>query len=229
MLTIIHGDNVASSRQYYLEQKKQSPSPVVFDGKSLELSDLLQSFEGGNLFQDDKTIFIEDLLSTRKDSKDTQDILVYLEKNIDKPVFLWESKDVSRHKSPLFKKAIQKTFNFPKEIFLFLDSLQPRNPQQVGMFHRILKHLEAEAVFYLLVRQFRLLLAITDPLMSEIDEVKRLAPWQLTKLKKQARLFTLNELKNIYKKLYEIDLAQKTGANESVPLAQSIDFLLLEI
>ena len=61
-----------------------------------------------------------------------------------------------------------------------------------------------------------------------IDEVVRLAPWQKSKLERQTRTFSLEQLKQIYSKLYEIEIAQKTG-DSSLSLSQNIDFLLLEM
>lgn len=229
MITIIHGDDTVSSRQYYLDQKKIANNPVSFEGKTLALSDILQSLEGGGLFSDDKTIFIEEFFSSRKESKEYEEILKYLNNNKDKSVFFWENKDLSRLKNVFFKNAVLKAFTFLKDIFTFLDNIRPHNPHQVVLFHNLLKHTDPEVLFFLLIRQLRLLLAVSNPGGFEIDEVKRLAPWQKSKLNKQAHLFSTKELKLIYKTLYDIDLSQKTGSNESLSLSASIDFLLLNL
>ena len=63
---------------------------------------------------------------------------------------------------------------------------------------------------------------------ADIEEVKRLAPWQKSKLMNQASMFEMKKLKEIYKKLYKIDKAQKTGAT-NLSLTQNIDIFLLEI
>ena len=81
----------------------------------------------------------------------------------------------------------------------------------------------------MLQRQFRLLLAVSEENSKDsIDEITRLAPWQKSKLEKQARLFQVDKLLSIYKKLYQIDLAQKTG-NLPFSLTASIDFLLADL
>lgn len=229
MIIIIHGDDIASSRKFYIEQRQKIASLVVFEGKKLTLTDLVQVFEGGGLFSDDKTVFIEELFSEKKESKEFDDIVSYLVKNSGNTVWIWENRDLSKVKNELFKKAVLKPFNFPKEIFTFLDSIRPDNQLQISLFHKVLQTTEPEVVFAMLVRQFRLVLALSDLSDERIDEVKRLAPWQLGKLKRQASLFSLDKLKTIYHKLFEIDLAQKTGANNSLSLSQSIDFFLLEI
>jgi DNA polymerase III delta subunit len=76
----------------------------------------------------------------------------------------------------------------------------------------------------MIVRQFRILLnLITNE--TPIDEVKRMAPWQLSKLKRQAEFFGLEKLKSIYKSLLDIDLNSKTGKSPA-NLKKSIDFFL---
>jgi len=81
----------------------------------------------------------------------------------------------------------------------------------------------------MLQRQFRILLALSEPSENvPIDELIRLAPWQTGKLERQALSFDLETLKKIYRKLYEIETGQKTGTLP-LSLSQSIDFLLLEM
>ena len=63
---------------------------------------------------------------------------------------------------------------------------------------------------------------------ENIDEVKRIAPWQKSKIVRQASLFGEEKLKLIYKKLYKIDKTTKTGKS-NLTLVQNIDILLLEI
>lgn len=118
----------------------------------------------------------------------------------------------------------------PKTIFLFLDSLLPGNYKNtIRLFHKALQNTEIELIFYMLQRQFRLLLAASDKKAKEtIDEVLRLAPWQKGKLEKQSKLFSIDKLLGLHRRLYEIELAQKSG---SLPYSQAhaIDFFLLGI
>lgn len=226
MITIIHGDNIELSREYFVGQKKQVQNPITLDGKKMILTDLMQIFEGGGLFEDDKTVFIEDFFSARKESAEVQEIIAYLEK-AQGSVYIWERLDVSKLKL-VPKKAQYKLFNYPKEIFSFLDSLSPRNTSLIKKFHEVLKTTEAEVIFYLIIRQIRLLLAIKETGEDSIEEVKRLASWQKSKLQKQSLIFTKEQLIHIHDKLCEIDLAQKTGTTP-LSLIESIDFLLLSL
>ena len=80
----------------------------------------------------------------------------------------------------------------------------------------------------MLVRQIRILLALSEKSSEQIDEVKRLAPWQLNKLQRQAVSFTPSQLIDLHTQLFEIDRDMKTG-ELSTPLSTTIDILLLSI
>lgn len=230
MITIIHGDDIVSSRNFFVSQKQKIKNPLEFNGESVTLTDLIQIFEGGELFSEEKTLFLEDFLTKRKQSRDKDQILSYLAKYQNHEVFLWEGKEASLKSLALFKKAEVKRFKLPQSLFAFLDSIKPGSgPSLISLFHKALENMEAELVFFMLVRQIRLLLALSDSTSNEqIDEVKRLAPWQRGNLQRQTSFFTTKELKIHFTRLYEIDLAQKTGSL-SLSLIQAIDFFLLDL
>lgn len=230
MITIIHGDDMATSRKYLQEQKENINEFVVLEAEAA-LSDFAQNIEGSAFFNNTKTIFIEDFLSKGgKIDITVKEIIEFVNKHEkDVKLFFWERKEISKKTLSLFKNAVVKTFKIPKHIFLFLDSLKPNiGARAVDLFHQALQASEPEILLFMLVRQFRLLIAISNKSRTPIEELSRLAPWQESKFKRQASYFSKEQLKTVYKKLYEIDVAQKTG-NSPLSLIQSIDFYLLEI
>lgn len=233
MITIIHGDDISSSRSYFLELRQKQKNVVSFDGGKITITDLVQNIEGSGLFGDTKSIFIEDLLAKlKKTEKTTKEMLNFIAKNSkDSNFVLWESKEIQKRDLSLFKDAIVKIFKLPKNIFLFLDNLKPLNSKNLlRLFHQALDSgIKEELILFMIQRQFRILLAFSEQSEgSQIDELSRLAPWQMGKLQMQSKSFDVSNLKNIYKKLYEIEIAQKTGSS-SLSLTQNIDFLLLEM
>lgn len=233
MITIIHGDDISKSREHYQELRQKHSDYVFFDGNKLTITELIQNIEGSSLFGSTKTIFIEDLLTKRKKTdKDVKEIIGFISKNSKESTFiLWESKEITTGTLNLFKGGTFKLFKLPKNIFLFLDNLKPNNSKSLlNLFHQALKSgIAEELILFMLQRQFRILIALSEPSdVENIDELNRLAPWQMGKLDRQAKNFGLESLKAIYKKLYEIEIGQKTG---SLPLSlsQSIDFLLLDL
>lgn len=233
MVTIIYGDDISSSRNYFLDLKQKHKNFVLFDGNKLTITDLVQNIEGSTLFGSTKAIFIEEFLTKlKKTNRESKEILDFIIKNAKSSVFvLWESKEILKKDLSLFKDANVKFFKLPKNIFLFLDNLKPNNVKNLlNLFHQALDSgIKEELILFMLQRQIRILLAISDPGDNEpIEELTRLAPWQMGKLERQAKFFDLPVLKRIYEKLYEIEIGQKTGSL-SLSLIQSIDFLLLDI
>ncbi len=230
MLTIIHGDDTASSRKYFSDQKNSHSEVIALDGEKVTLTDLKQVFEGGGLFSVTKNVFIEHLFGKKKKSSDYAVITTYLQTNASSHnIFLWEGKEIDRSTLSPFKSASVKVFKLPQTLFLFLDSVKPGSSKTlISLFHKTLETSEMEMVFFMLVRQIRILLAMVEKSTEEIDEVKRLAPWQKSKLQKQTASFEKSQLREIYKKLFRIEIGLKTGTLPN-PLISSIDFLLLEI
>lgn len=231
MITVIHGDDIVLSRKYLQEQKHNSTSPYVFDGL-IDITTLTQITQGVDLFTSEKNIFIENFFSKNKlNSFETKNIITHINKNERLfSIFFWEADTLPKKTINLFVSPVIKTFKIPQTIFLFLDSIKPNEyKNNIKFFHNALKNTLEELVFFMLQRQFRLLLAISDERSKEaIDEVTRLVPWQKSKLTRQAKLFSFDKLLAIYKKLYEIEKAQKTG-NLASSLVCAIDFLLLGI
>ena len=106
MITIIHGEDTVSSRNYYLSQKEKSKNLVEFKADKLSFSDLIQTMEGGSLFNEEKEIFIEGFLG-KKSSPDFEKIIKYLSKKNDGfKIFLWEGSEVSRTALNHFRDSI---------------------------------------------------------------------------------------------------------------------------
>ena len=225
MITIIHGDDVVSSRKYLSEQKHNSKDPYSFEVESLSITDLVQVVEGGSLFSVDKYIFIENLLSSKKSQEEP--IQYIINHNGEAEFFLWEPKELTAKTISQFPKAKVHVFKFPQKLFSFLDSLIPKN-SSIPLFHELLTTTESELIFFMIIRQFRILLSLKEPANETIDEVKRMAPWQKSRLQKQASLFSKKKLVSLYNSLYEIELSQKTGFS-AMSITDSIDFFLADL
>lgn len=229
MLTIIHGTDIVASRKFFLDEKQKHPNALLLDAENVNLTDLAQVIEGGGLFEESKHIFIEQFLTKRKKSGDYKEIIAYLDSHADAHmIFLWENKELDIGIQKSFKKAAVRPFKLPQSLFAMMDNIKPGNGKQlIKQFHQTIESAEVEMVFFMLVRQFRMLLALSAPSSSEIDELKRLT-WQRNKMQQQANTFDKKELLNLYTKLYAIEKGQKTGTL-SMPLATAIDFFLLEV
>lgn len=234
MITLIHGEDTTASRNYYFDIKQKSQGSLTLDGATITLTDLQQAVSGSDLFGNSKDIFVENLLSKRKSSKDIQELVSIINAS-SSPIFLWESKELTPKQVSSFTKATVKLFKIPSTIFALLDALKPGNGQQlITLFHQTLMDKDPEFVVVMLQRQVRILLALSSVIASEarqsqsISEISRLAPWQKGKLDKQAKQFTEEELLNLHEKLFQLELEMKTGGL-SQPLENEIDLLFFSI
>lgn len=234
MIYIFHGENITASRDAFIQEKKQHSSVLSFSGATLTLEQLTQALEGQGLFENDQPIFIEELLSKRKQSKELDSLVSFILNHTSSIINVWESKELTKKQLQAFKDAKIQKFDLPKVLFAFLDSLKPGNSNQsISLFHECLATEEPEFLFFMIVRQFRMLLALIEPMTNDqqptaIDEVSRLAPWQKGKLEKQAKSFGTDRLLSVYKKLFEIESGLKTG-QLSQPLDAELDLFLLSL
>lgn len=229
MIRIIHGENISESREELLRQKSSLDNVVSFDGISITKESLSDFFSGG-MFNDDKNLIIENLLSKNKKSKNLDELFEILNKNSkDSTILLWEEKEITPAMLKKFPKSQEYNHKIPKLIFTFLDSLTPRNGEHlIKILHNLIQNTSIEIILFMLTRQIRLLLALSSKNEDEIEDLSKLAPWQRGKLEKQSRLFEKEKLKELYNKIYKNDYGSKTGTL-NMPVTTAIDILLLDI
>lgn len=229
MKLIIHGNDLQATRNYYFELKNKVQSFVLLNGEKLTFDNFFQIAEGDSLFENEKTIFTENLLSAYKsNSPEIKKITDYINLNRKINIVFWESSEISKTSLSLIKEAEIKNFSIPSLLFTFLDSIKPGNyKSSVSIFNQLIKNVEAELIWFMILRQFRLLFSVASG-ATDIDEIKRLASWQSSKFKTQAAFFGEDKLKTLYKKLFEIETNHKTG-KVSYGINKSIDFFLASL
>lgn len=225
MITLVHGADNITSREFLNSEK--TPQSLTIDALALEGPILDQLLFGTSLFGENNKIFIENLFN-RKAAKNFNAILDFLNKESDLDIYIWAEREISTKSFADFPKYIDKNFKVPQTIWAFLDGIRPNSTSNVSEFHNALSSTEAEIIFSMIVRQFRLMIGLYERSRKNADEVGRLRDWQINKLRSQASLFGLDKLKEIYKKIYKIDKSQKTGSTK-LNLVQAIDILLLQI
>src|SRR5690349_208809 len=99
MITLIHGEDITASRSYYFDCKQKFPDVTLLDGATISPTDLQQALSGSDLFGEAKAVFIENLLSKRKASKELDTLISLVQSSIinDKSsIILWESKEITK-------------------------------------------------------------------------------------------------------------------------------------
>lgn len=229
MITLIHGDDLTASRKFFISIKEKYHEALTFEGENINFTDLMQEIRGGGLFSENRPVFIEQLLTKKKDITERDAIIKLVNNSQTVEIYLWEGKEIDKKMLLLFKNLTNKLFKIPKGLFVFLEEIKPgNNEKMLKNFHQIIASSEPEMVFFMMIRHIRLLLGFSTLPSAEISEVKRLQPWQRQKIENQAKKFTAEHLKEIYSKLFQIELNLKTGGL-SMNLVNSIDILLLSI
>ena len=226
MIILIHGDNIESSRLAYLKKlhTPETKEVRILDGKTVDTTNFIQTLESASLFGNSLTIGIERLLSTssKSDNKIEKYIKILSSQSNDMIIILWEDRIISPSILKKFGNLIKtEIYKYPVLIFQFLDSFVPsKGLYLIPLFQRIVKTEPPEVLFSLLVRRIRDLMKIKDGVIT-----KELAPWQITRLTTQAKLFTMEKLVKIYQTLGEVEYEVKSGISP-LTLSTRIELIL---
>ena len=230
MIFFLHGDNQVLSRvklNELIENAKSEKKEIIrLDGLKANLNQVLQTLESSSLFGQEKLVIIEDLFSRPK-SKERETIIKYLKKkNIIPDLIFWEKKEISGTTTRWLPKEWQyQVFKTPTIIFKFLDSIKQNNQKQMLTFlKQSIKKDSSEMVFYMLARRIRELIIAIDLGKEGLKG----APWQIGKLVGQSKNFSLDQLKEIYAKLLNIDIDIKTGSS-FMSLDWHLDLLMVDL
>lgn len=224
MKQLLHGENIVESRKYLslltTRAQKEGKEIVVLDGTKVLLSEIRNALESDSLLCNNRLLILENLLSARK-SKEQEKIIDYLsEAKFDNDLVLWEAKEFK--KNPL-DGMITQVFKINQNIFPFLESLRPGNEKQMlDLLMKTKKQEEPEMIFFMLIRQFRLLLITKSGGSSPLPD------WQKKKLMTQVRHFTKEHLAHGYQELLEIDFGQKTS-KDPYPLSSRLDLFVANL
>lgn len=206
MITILHGEDQLNSRRELEKIISSFDGEVIRFDKSFDPTDFYQAV---NSLLGDSLIVVENYLSS------TKKIDLSLE-NIE--IVFWDGKELSKTIINQFKSPRVQEFKVPQLVWKFCDSLKPTNGKYlIKLFRETLKTAEAEFIFAMIIRQFRMML-----------KPQGLPAWQATKISSQAKIFGEKQLKTIYSELLTIDHELKQGLTPFT-LSQKIEMLLLWI
>lgn len=225
MIYIIHGTDTSSSRQKLSNILNDFPSKKYLDGKKTTVNEVSEILSSVELFSKKIAIIIEYVPFLKKDI--IRLIVNHLNNKTadDISVIFWNNETLKSTFIKEFKNPLVFKFDLPKYYFTFLDELAPLNSKTVLRNFTFLKQeMNDELIFYSLIKRIRLLLALRSQ-AHFFDDVVKLAPWQKTKLSKQASRWEKNELIDFYKKLFYLEKNMKTS-NLALALGRHIDILL---
>lgn len=225
MITVVCGEDTVSSFNYYQLLKKdfKKKGYQVVDIPSSEIENIsLWMGEAVSLFSDKKVFFTENLNKklSRKANLKINQIVSSLIKDKSVEVYSWEE-GVSSRELKFPKGALIKEFKLKETIFKLQDALYPGNLKNfLAIFEKLLETVDEHFIFIMLAKHIRSLI-----LAKQGEFSSKLFPWQIQKLKNQAKKWDEEKLINLYDSFYQIDVLEKTSCNP-FPLHKSLILLL---
>lgn len=230
MIIVIHGDNHSASRDYLQQLITKAKSSGVKDitrleGKSLDLTQLIQVLDSQSLFGSNRLVVIEYLFA-RPQSKLKKQIIQQLKSSSatsSHQIILWEPKSLTSAQLKSLGPSQNQYFKLPPAIFKLLEALNPTSPSvTIKLLDQVLQTESPELIISMLVRQVHLLLQIKS------THPPKIAPWQLTRLKTQARSFSSRQLILLNHQLLNLDSQVKVGDN-LLTLKDSLIFFIASL
>lgn len=218
---LLHGEDTVKSyerlKKFIDTARKRSWEVVSLDDASSDFRDDLLAV---SLFGSERFFILRNIKKFGKTESE------WLAANQDKIagnlVFYVEGKAGVTLTKNLPKNAVIEEFPMPILIWNFLDSIKKGNVKEVlKVLHKIVEKDPVERVFVLIFKLFRDLYWV-----KKEPESINYQSWRVEKLKRQASLFTLQELEEIIASLAKIDIEVKTGQSS---LLSSLDLLMVKI
>lgn len=207
MITLIYGDDLEKVERSLIGIVSNSKTDRI-DGSTIRMKELEEKLLGGSLFGEENIFIIENIFK----NKSKKELFEIVKKNQDNfsGVFVERGKVSKRDLSSLKFNVVIKN-SLPQYYFKFLDDFYPNNEKRLSiLYNELLKTMTAEQIYYSLVKRIRGLIAVKLD-MANHSEITRFAPWQLGKLKQQAKFWDEKSLIDFYKKLFEIEIKMKSG------------------
>lgn len=219
MITIIYGEDSLNSYKRLTDlieiYKTRNLGVIIKDVGELDPASLRQETSSADLFGASSCFVIKNLLGGGK-SKQKENLIESLQKISDAEIILYEPKKLSDAVLKQLPKAKVEAFNINPVIFKFLDLLRPGNTRVILLSWNKLIELghEPEYVFSMVVRQIRLLIQAKSG-----ASYLKISPYPKKLIISQANYFTLNQLLDLHRHLFNIDKRIKTGLSP-LPLDQ---------
>jgi DNA polymerase III delta subunit len=225
-MIILHGENIVKSRDRLVDllrvQKAAGKEIVQLMAAKLTPADLESALQKTSLFGTEQLVVIEELHSLPRSKRKDQLIEIVSSANVD--VILWEKRELTKPMLKKFPKANVEFFKLTNHLFAWLDALNPKTAktQQLKLLKQAQTTNGEHMCFVMFIRQIRLLIQIKD------GSTPAGPPFMISKLKNQARDFTLEQLMKIHDSLFLIDQAAKTSGS-FLSLGQELDLLVLNL
>ncbi len=219
MIILLHGNYSELSRKEFIRLKEEAKAKDirVLDGRTIDAASLTQAIESNSMFGGDTIVFIENLFGKLGRKIKLIESLTAIINGSSADIVLWEDKEVGATVLKNLPKAKITLFKIPTGIFQLLDGIVPDSSI------RTLPPEPPELIFSMIVKRIRQLIQLHDGVVPA-----GLQGWQASRLTRQAKLFTMNKLLTMYKKLLDMEYSFKNGSSPFTT-SQHIEQFLLDL
>lgn len=210
MIFIFHGTDTQAS---YLRLQEQISSlkeyhKVTISKENLDM--LYQTLYSQDLFETNKLVVVENLISVKKiESKDLKSL------SPKSMVIFWEDQEVSASQLRGYANIAKiENFKLPQTLFYFLDSISPNSKKALYYLSKLDKDQKGLS-WHLENRLFQLIISKLNLSQTEVSQIlgKNIAPWQWQKITSQARILEFDKLKILFSAVLKIETLIKTGVS----------------
>lgn len=228
MMILIHGEDSSLSRKKLLEELAEKDAEIVkLEAVKTTKEEVVLACEARSMLSPEKILVMENLFKGII-SKEKNEIISYL-LNIKDGInlYFWEDRELEKVKINKYLSKIKAyKFQYPASLFNFLDAIGAINPSLlVVKFHELLQQIDAELIFYMMMRLWRNLITVKD---VGVKGMEPMPVWQAGKFARQANYFPLMNLISNYRRLLAIDSKIKTSSSPYT-LKQLLDIFLLNL
>ena len=218
---IIHGDDTEGSYEFLndlIKKTKKKRWQITYSDLNNETS-FSESITQNSLFDQKRLYVIKNYKGLNKvDHKFIKEKLSSIDGYL---VIYYEGKIASHFIKSIKGDKKERLFELPVIVFKFLESFYPGNSKEtLNLLYNLKENKPIEFIFTMLARYMKDLYWVSiDP--SSIPY----ASWRVSKLEKQSKRFMDGKIKNIIKKMSDIDIKVKTSSES---LETNLDLLILQ-
>lgn len=221
---LLHGDDTISSRRRLSELTSHTSLAAYMYGDKTNFSEVLNALSVNDMFETEKCVVIEQISKLGKSDLDkVLPVFEKVAKDKQTTLILWQGNEMTKLQTGKFKNAVIESFMLPKLFFTFLDNFTPHSLQLELKTLSQMTNIDEMQIFYALIKRIRLLLMIKSG--GDFEELLKMNPWQLNKLKAQSAKFKVEELEYIYSQLFVLEKDLKSGGL-MLPLKKHLDILI---
>ncbi len=224
MLTVICGEDITASRQYFSSLKEQYEKKN-FELRNIVPSDLEEIYKNSegviSLFGQQNAYYVDKLSTfiSRKKKSTFEAMFKELVANKDIHIIDWEEKSAYELTSIKKHASDFKEFKPEKSIFQLMDTCYPNNLKgflkSVDTVHQTQ---DDTFIFAMLCKHVRTLI------LAKENALGNMPPWQKKNVLTQAKMWNMDKLIGFYEGLAKIDMSLKTSGTPFT-VKKSLDIL----